>query len=122
MRLGLLVLMVVAPAAWSGPASADDNVLCVQQRLAARGLNPGPLDGELGARTRTAAQSAAAAQRLALPTLTIATAGAWCQALGSSPVVTFSLPAASATSGVFADPQRPRGCPRYVIDPEDECY
>jgi hypothetical protein len=119
MRLGLLVLMVVAPAAWSGPASADDNVLCVQQRLAARGLNPGPLDGELGARTRAAAQSAAAAQRFALPTLTIATAGAWCQALGASPVVTFSLPAAS---GGYTDPQRPRGCPRYVIDPEDECY
>jgi hypothetical protein len=114
-RFGLLVSLLAATALWTGPARADDNVLCVQQSLAARGLNPGPLDGELGARTRTVAQAAASAQRLGLPTLTIATAGAWCQALGRSAVTTGSVLSSP-------NPQRPRGCPRYVIDPEDECY
>jgi peptidoglycan hydrolase-like protein with peptidoglycan-binding domain len=116
MHCGLMVITLALGAHWAAPAAADDNVFCVQQQLAARGVNPGPADGELGARTRAAAESYAEAERLPLPTLTVATAGDWCAALRVPRVVTSTFAAAPR------DPQRPRGCAAYVIDPEDECY
>jgi hypothetical protein len=116
MRFGLILIVLVESACWAGAAAADDNVLCVQQQLAARGLNPGALDGELGARTRSVAQAYSTSQRLGLPTLAIGTAAAWCQTL-RSPATTGSVQGATPFN-----PQRPRGCARYVVDPEDACY
>jgi hypothetical protein len=111
-NLGLAALMLSLV-----PAYADDNVLCVQQQVAARGYDPGPLDGMLGSRTLTAAQSAAAAARLTLPALSTATAGAWCQALQSTGATSVTpRPAPQATF------PRPSLCPRYVIDPDDPCF
>jgi hypothetical protein len=72
--LGLVILSL-------GPVRADDNVLCVQQELAKRNFDPGPLDGLLGNLTLGAAQSALTADMLNLPPLNVDTAPAWCLAL-----------------------------------------
>src|SRR5262249_9739597 len=98
------------------PAYADDNVLCVQEQLASRGANPGPIDGQLGSRTIVAGQSLGVA--LGLPPLTTGTAPQWCQAL----VPTSSVPVPQSGprrsfSGVY-----PSLCPRYVVDPDDPCF
>lgn len=74
-RAAAVLLALVAAT----PASA--NVLCVQQELAALGYDPGPPDGQLGRRTRTAAGYAADDQGLSLPRLTGATANRWCDAM-----------------------------------------
>jgi hypothetical protein len=98
------------------PAYADDNVLCVQQQLAGRGLNPGPLDGVLGGRTLDAARSAAAAGGLRLAPLASGTAAAWCQAL--------RLPDSTTVGSIQTvtvqntEPNRSRR--RYCLDPDPD--
>ena len=103
-----------------GFAAADDNVLCVQRAVSAGGYDPGPLDGQLGTRTLAAAQSAAGASRLALPPLTVGTAGAWCQALQVSPTITGSI----AINRSSVSSPRKFGCliPHYTVDPDDPCF
>jgi hypothetical protein len=115
--IGVASILVVLQV---GIALADDNVLCVQRAVTARGYNPGTLDGQLGARTITAAQSAATAARLGLPPLSVGTAGVWCQALQLSPGrVSSTAPAQTAASL-----SRLKGCtlPHYTVDPDDVCY
>jgi hypothetical protein len=34
----------------------------------------------------------------------------------------FRAPDATEATKRYADPQRPRLCPRYVVDPDDPCY
>ena len=105
-------------------ANADDNVLCVQQELAARGLDPGPLDGQLGEQTLSAASAAG----LSLAPLSSGTAGAWCRALGPSQgIAAFSQAPrpstqASRPSANASFPKIPQLCPRYVVDTSDPCF
>jgi hypothetical protein len=77
---GFVFALAVATIS-AGSAHADDDVLCVQEELALRGLDPGPLDGLMGNRTRTAAAAAAAAEQIILPALSADNAGDWCLAL-----------------------------------------
>ncbi len=68
--------------AFSGSAAAQNaGVLCVQEELTARGQDPGPLDGSMGARTRAASVAVAASEGLTLPALATANAETWCSAL-----------------------------------------
>ena len=113
-RLGFL-----GAAAVAAPAYADNNVLCVQQELAGRGYNPGPIDGALGSRTQSAAQSAAAAGRLGLPPLTAGTAGAWCQALRGPGVVTFS--AVQPFTVPSTAPNRSGASRKYSLGMDESC-
>lgn len=74
----VLAAALLALAA-AGPGQAD--VACVQEVLALHGYDPGPVDGQLGPRTRNMAQGFAIDWRLDLPALTGATSQTWCSAL-----------------------------------------
>jgi len=77
--LGLLLLA-------GAPAIGNDDVLCVQKALNARGYEAGPSDGALGKRTAAAAASVAQGYQLRLPDLSEETAAAWCEAVTALPV------------------------------------
>ena len=64
---------------FSSPALAD--VTCVQRELTELGYDPGPIDGDLGGRTREAAAAFAAAVGLTMPALSSDTSTQWCVTL-----------------------------------------
>lgn len=61
------------------PGFAD--VACVQRELTELGYDPGPIDGDLGRRTREAVDAFAAAAGLSMPSLSGDTSTQWCTAL-----------------------------------------
>lgn len=56
-------------------AQGNPDVLCVQTEFQTRGFDPGPLDGQMGGRTRAVAEQIATNQ---LPPLSPETAALWC--------------------------------------------
>jgi hypothetical protein len=100
MRLTMLpvaALLIVAGA--TAPALGD--VRCVQEELLRLGYDPGPADGLMGGRTRSAATDFAGSAGATLPELTGESATAWCQALKAEPTppIDVSAPARDALSG-----------------------
>lgn len=95
----LLTTAVIALASLPTLAMAD--VSCVQSKLTELGFSPGPVDGQLGRRTRNAADSLAGQAGMTLPPLTDETSGEWCAALEA-----FALTPAAAT--VFRDSEKAR--------------
>jgi len=75
--LGPAVFAVLAAA--SGGAYAD--VACVQSKLTELGFEPGPADGQIGKRTRNAAELFAAGSGLSLSQFSAETSAEWCEAL-----------------------------------------
>ena len=71
-----LALMLTA-----GPVAAD--VVCVQSRLVALGYDPGPVDGQIGGRTRAAVAAYAEAGQSSLPEFSDETSAQWCSELAS---------------------------------------
>jgi hypothetical protein len=110
-------LAFVSEAALVSFAYADDNILCVQQELAGRGLNPGPLDGVLGNLTQNAAQSLASANRLRLPALGTNTAGTWCQALRLPDFITVGSVQGATVQNT--EPNSPRR--KYSVGQDESC-
>jgi hypothetical protein len=82
-RVGLF-LACIGPTiiATCVPAFAD--ALCVQQGLARIGLDPGPIDGKLGAKTLRAAKTYQAGA-MYLPELDAVTSYIWCRSLRGQP-------------------------------------
>lgn len=83
------------------PTTAMADVACVQTQLTELGFAPGPVDGELGRRTRNAAEAVAGQAGLSLPPLTVETSPEWCTALEA-----FAATPAAAT--VFSDSEKAR--------------
>lgn len=78
-RIALITLFLILPA---HAMSASDTLRCVQQQLTALGYAPGPADGLMGARTRSASKAALRDQPyLTLPDLNKSNAALWCQTL-----------------------------------------
>lgn len=81
-NLGILMkipVIVFAALCFATPSLA--NVTCVQQQLTDAGFDPGPVDGALGKKTRTAAAAFAERESIELPALTAETSWKWCSAL-----------------------------------------
>lgn len=67
-----------------GSANADRYVTCIQEQLEDAGLNPGPVDGQLGRKTRSALSELGNQypQLSSLPELSIQNASAFCRKIG----------------------------------------
>lgn len=67
-----------------GSANADQYVTCIQEQLEEAGLNPGPVDGQLGRKTRSALSELANEypQLSSLPKLSIQNASVYCRNIG----------------------------------------
>lgn len=61
--------------------AGDKNLTCVQSHLSVLGYKPGPADGAMGRRTRSAAIRFAATRSLGLPVLSVNTSRQWCETL-----------------------------------------
>lgn len=79
MRRFHLALLAIAATGLSSEAQAD--VACVQSKLAEMGFEPGPADGQIGKRTRNAADLFVGGAGLELPELSSESSAEWCGAL-----------------------------------------
>jgi hypothetical protein len=89
MRVISLFLAIVVSSfhvGWDGQALAADSARCVQQMLSDAQYSIGAIDGQIGAKTRSAAAMLRETYpQLGLPELSAATEAAWCQASTSRP-------------------------------------
>lgn len=97
MKIAAVIAIATCLFCTTGAALAD--TACVQAELTALGFDPGPVDGQMGRRTQSAASALAGIAGLSLPSLTEATSPDWCTALKA-----FADTPAAAT--VFADLKR----------------
>jgi hypothetical protein len=105
----------------ASPALAD--VACVQDQLTRLGFDPGPIDGELGNRTISAAHLFAKNASLTLDALTTTNSNEWCTAISTfaaSPaarnIVTLDL--SSEPAGILSDRDQKRLWEAYSTAPK----
>lgn len=84
-RLCVFVLGVAA-VLLASPVAASDEARCVQQMLTDAHYDVGTIDGQVGARTRRAAEALVSEYpELGLPEFTAANYATWCSAAGAQP-------------------------------------
>lgn len=108
MKHRLFVFAGLFVALGSTGAVADDQSVCVERGLADQGYDPGPIDGEIDAATRLAANSFAAENGLTMPALTHELMREWCGTLAnwedrfSGPPILLGSPVSYAELGALA--------------------